>query len=53
MLLLEGIDLAVGRQMMVLDAEALALEQIERLESVRTHVFGHDHPMEGRGSRRC
>ena len=46
-LFLERVGLLARFEMMVLDLEAFALQQVDRLEAVGTDVFGHHHPIDG------
>ena len=53
MLGLEGVGLGAGGEVMVLDLEALAPEQVQRLEPVGTGVFRHHHAVkDGSGTGR-
>ena len=45
MLCLEGVRFGAGRQMVIVDLVASALEQIERLKPVRTGMVFHHHSM--------
>ena len=48
-LILERVRLGARREMMVLDLEALAPKQVQRLEPVGTGVFGHHHAVKDGG----
>ena len=49
MLILERLRLVPRLKVVILESEALPLEQILRLEPEGAKMVGHDHPIEGRG----
>ena len=45
-LFLEGVGLLARFEMMVLDLEPFALQQVDGLEAIGTDMLGHDHPVD-------